>query len=47
MVSHVLRVRMVLQRVGAIWLVVLVLYAVSGLFSPGCSKLARFLTFFR
>jgi ribose transport system permease protein len=41
--ARILRVQTVVQRIGAIWFVVVVLYLVSGLFSPGMFQVSQVL----
>lgn len=41
--SGLLRVQLIVQRVGAVWFVVILLYVVSGLFSPGMFQVSQIL----
>jgi ribose transport system permease protein len=41
--ARILRVQTVVQRIGAIWFVVVLLYLVSGLFSPGMFQVSQVL----
>ena len=47
MLSHVRQARTIVQRIGAIWFVVLILYAISGLFSPGMFQVSQVLNIFQ
>jgi ribose transport system permease protein len=45
--SHLQQTRAIVQRVGAIWFAVLILYAISGLFSPGMFQVSQVLNIFQ